>query len=331
MAPRVVRALLSALLALPPPGDLPRDVAVVRRHGRGRPTARARGRRGEGRPVDPGVGRGTPDADAHQPAGLVHLPAEGVGCADPGDGLRGVRRGAADRADGREGGGGVPPARRGRVVRAPDRGVPPRRACLPGVRRARVRTRARHPGRVVRLGLEPRGRARTHRGTALAGRPLHRGVGPVPRLVPELAAGGPRDPGPGAVPRRRHPRLLRGRAGTQDVQVARQHDRARGDHQQERRRDSQAVGVDGGLPGGDARREGNPRAGGRGLPQAAQHAAHPRGEPLRLRPRHRRAADRPTAGARPLRPRALRRGGVARACGPTRTTTSPRCRRRSTA
>ena len=206
-------------------------------------------------------------------------------------------------------------ARRGRVVRAPHRGVPARRAGVPEMRRARVRARARHPRRLVRLGLEPRGGAGPHRGPAVAGRPLHRGLGPVPRLVPEFAARRPRHARQAALPRRRDARLLRGRAGTQDVQVARQHDRAWRDHRQERRRDPPPLGVDGGLPRGDARRQGDPRPGGRSLPEAAQHAAHPGGEPLRLRPGHRRAAVRRAARAAPLRPLALRRGRVEGAAG----------------
>ena len=48
----------------------------------------------------------------------------------------------------------------------------------------------------------------------------------------------------------------------------------------------------------------------RGLPQAAQHAAHPRGEPLRLRPGHRHGA-----AARDGRGRSLRDGPVRRVGG----------------
>ena len=48
----------------------------------------------------------------------------------------------------------------------------------------------RHPRRVVRLGLQPRRRARDAARAALAGRDVPRGLGPAPRLVPLLAARG---------------------------------------------------------------------------------------------------------------------------------------------
>ena len=51
-----------------------------------------------------------------------------------------------------------------------------------------VRARARHPRRLVRLGLEPRGRAAVPRGAHLARRPLPGGQRPAPGVVPELAA-----------------------------------------------------------------------------------------------------------------------------------------------
>ena len=81
--------------------------------------------------------------------------------------------------------------RRRRLVRAPDRGVPAARADLSDVRRHRVRARARHPRRLVRLRVEPRGGPALPARAALAGRRLSRRQRSAPRLVPELAAGRP--------------------------------------------------------------------------------------------------------------------------------------------
>ena len=93
---------------------------------------------------------------------------------------------------------------------------------VPVVRRHRVRARARHPRRVVRLGVEPRGGAAVPPGADLAGRHLPRGQRPVSRLVPELAARRPRHARTAAVPRGADARLRRRRRRPQDVEVARQ-------------------------------------------------------------------------------------------------------------
>ena len=166
LAPRRVRPQLSALLALPQPGDLPGHVAVVHRHG-----SRIRGGRrphpagavaggDPGRAVDAGLGRGAHPQHARQPAGLVHLAPAVVGRADPGARLPGVPARAADAGAGRARRQRLRRPRRRRLVRAAARRVRARRHRLSVVRRHRLRARDQHPRRVVRLGLEPRGRAR---------------------------------------------------------------------------------------------------------------------------------------------------------------------------
>ena len=93
-------------------------------------------------------------------------------------------------------------ARRRRLVRAADRRVHPRWPDVPVVRRHRVRARARHPRRLVRLGLEPRGGAAVPPRADVAGRPLPRRQRSASRLVPELAARRPRHARPRPVQRR---------------------------------------------------------------------------------------------------------------------------------
>ena len=158
----------------------------------------------------------------------------------------------------------------------------------------------------------------------LAGGHLPRGQRPAPRLVPELAARRPRHARPAAVPRSGHPRLHRRRGRPQDVQVARQLDRARGHHQGERRRDPPAVGHDGRLPGGSPARQANPGARGRGLPQDPEHLPLPARNLYDFDPAADQVPRRDDAGGRPLRARALRGGRALRCSTPTRTTTSRR-------
>ena len=161
-----------------------------------------------------------------EPARLVHLAPARLGRADPGARLHGVRRVDAHARAGRAAARRLRDARRRRLVRAADRGVPARRARRADVRRHDVRARARHPRRLVRFGLEPRGRARRAARADLAGRHVPRGHRPVPRLVPVVAAGRPRHARARAVSRSPHPRLRRRRAGPQDVEVGRQRRRA---------------------------------------------------------------------------------------------------------
>ena len=123
----------------------------------------------------------------------------------------------------------------------------------------------------------------------------------------------------GFLDRRRRP---------EDVEVARQHHRAAGRHQAERRRHPPAVGLDERLPRGDPRRQGDPRPRRRGLPQDPQHAALPAREPVRLRSGRRPGAGGEAGGGRPLHPGALRRAWRAGSCRPTRSTTTGRSSRR---
>ena len=127
---------------------------------------------------------------------------------------------------------GVPiPARRLHDVRRGDAHAGARRAGRGGVRRSTAPTpgtsgrsrsscptglacpscggtaferETRHPRRLVRLRLEPRGGAAVPARADVAGRPLPRGQRPAPRLVPELAARRPRH----ARPRRRSAQVL---------------------------------------------------------------------------------------------------------------------------
>ena len=93
VASRGLRPLVSALLALPQPGDLPRDVAVVHRDGRQRSAhAGARGDRPDA--LDPVVGPRSDLQHDREPARLVHLAPARLGCADS-------RRSTARRADSR--------------------------------------------------------------------------------------------------------------------------------------------------------------------------------------------------------------------------------------
>ena len=95
-------ALVSALLALPQSGDFSRDRAVVHfdgnahawRSGQERHSAHADARRNQESEVGSGVGRRA--AVEHDPdaAGLVHLAAAGLGCADRGVSVRRLRQAA---------------------------------------------------------------------------------------------------------------------------------------------------------------------------------------------------------------------------------------------
>ena len=121
---------VSALLALPQPGDLPGDVAVVHPHGRRRRHRRrtAAQRRtlreaaldaiDDDVQVDPGVGPRPHLQHGGEPARLVHLAPARLGRADSGGRLHDVRRGDPDAGAGRARRGGVRRARRRRVVRA---------------------------------------------------------------------------------------------------------------------------------------------------------------------------------------------------------------------
>ena len=96
LASRGLRPLVSALLALPQPGDLPRDLAVVHRDGRRsdlRGGARLQGRSTRStQRVDPVVGTRPDLQHDREPARLVHLAPARVGRADPGGRLHQLRR-----------------------------------------------------------------------------------------------------------------------------------------------------------------------------------------------------------------------------------------------
>ena len=126
------------------------------------------------------------------------------------------------------------------------------------------------------------------------------------------------------------PRLPHRPRRPQDVEVGRQHHRAAGGDQGERRRDHPPVGGDDRVHRGAARQQGNPDARGRLLPQAAEHVPHPRRQPLRLRSGHRHGARGADGRGGPLRAGPLRRRREPHADARTTSTTSPPRRRRST-
>ena len=152
-----VPALVSALLAVPSAGDLPGHAAVVHQHGRApreRPCRRPNAVR-----VDPGMGPRAHDRHVRQRArtGASRGSARGA-CRFRRSRAR-LRHVDADADDRRTA------ARDVRSSTAPTPGTSSRsrRSSRPGspasVRRHGVRARARHPRRLVRLGVEPRGRA----------------------------------------------------------------------------------------------------------------------------------------------------------------------------
>ncbi len=81
-------------------------------------------------------------------------------------------------------------AHRRRLVRALRRRTAPRRPYLRQMRRLRVFQGNRHSRRLVRFRLQPPGRAQSALRTGVAGRCLPGRRRPVPRLVPQFAAGG---------------------------------------------------------------------------------------------------------------------------------------------
>ena len=147
------------------------------------------------------------------------------------------------------------------------------------------RARDEHPRRLVRFGIEPRGRALDAARADVAGRRLSRRQRSASRLVPELAPR--RRSAPAAAPPFQevitHGFLI-DVDGTQDVEVARQHHRAAGRHQDSGADILRLWVVDERLPRGNPRRKGNPRPGRRGVPQDPEHASLPAGQLSRLHP-----------------------------------------------
>ena len=188
----------------------------------------------------------------------------------------------------RRGGGGT--RRRHLVHGGP--GALPRPRARPGG----LRTGARHPRRVVRLGLVARLCARGRPDADLAGGALSRGLRPAPGLVPLLAARSLRHSRAGALRSGADARFRARRPGAQDGQVARQRCRAAAHRRGPRRRRSAPVGGVGGLYRRPADRPRHREGRRRILPPAAQYAALP-----------------------PRQSRRFRRVGTGRACGDART------------
>ena len=212
VAPRSVLAPVPALLALPQPGDLPGDVAVVHHAW----TASPRDRRAQTLRARPAL-----DAIDHD---VTWIPAWGH------DRIYNMLANRPDWCISRQRAWGVPiPGRRlhQRAARRCSRRRSSSSAAavfdeygadawyerpieeflpdgldVPGLRRHDVRARDEHPRRLVRLGLEPRGGAVRAARADVAGRHVPRGQRPASRLVPELAARRPRHARPAAVPRR---------------------------------------------------------------------------------------------------------------------------------
>ena len=330
VAPRGLRPLLPALLALPQPGDLPGDGAVVHRHGFARPPgARARG---DPRPraLDPVVGPGSHRGHDRQPARLVHLAPARLGCADPGDGLHEVRHRGAHLGPRREGRGGLRRVRRRRLVRTPARGVRARRPHLPSC----GGTAFERENNILDVWFDSGSSheavlpfRKDHRWPAdiyLEGSDQHRGWFHSSLLV-----------GIGTRGRAPFDQVLthgfvmdeNGRKMSKSVGnfIA-----PAGRDQAERRRNHPPVGVDGRLPRGHPPRQGDPRPHRGGVSQVPER--HPRagGQSLRLQSRHRRRAATPissrsTAGCWPSTRSAPRRSSP-----PTTTTTTPASSRRRT-
>ncbi len=326
-ARREVHAQLHALLAPQDADHLPRDDAVVRRDGRRARLSRreagaiaARDRAGGHRAhaVLPLVGQGAPARDDRASPGLDALAPAAMGRAaavlrrprDRRTAPRHARAPGARRAHGRR-------ARHRGVVRVDVRGLRRRREALPQAHR--------HARRVVRLGLDAPdrdGRARgAHEATRLPfrrhrvpGRPLPRGLGPAPRLVPLVAARLLHAERRAALPRPPDARLRRRRRRQEDVEVEGQRRGAAEGVRHARRRHPPAVGGRDRLLGRPQHLRRDPQAQRRGLPAHPQHAALPAREHVRLRAR-RRDPGGETVRGRPLRARAPRRARRGRGAG----------------
>ena len=175
-------ALVSALLALPQSGDLPRDGTVVHRDGVERLSKECAGGHQESQ-VDAGVGAGAHLQHDRGAARLVHLAAACVGRADHRVLLRRLpRTGDGPRDSGRNRG-TVRGAHGGHLVRANGGGTAAGPAQVHQVRRDGIRQGDGHSGRVVRFGIEPPGRAERQLRVAVAGGRVSR------RAATSIAAG----------------------------------------------------------------------------------------------------------------------------------------------
>ena len=171
----------------------------------------------------------------------------------------------------------LPRRRRRRLVRRGRRRAVPRERPRP----CRLDHGHRHSRRVVRLRFDPRLRA-ARPGRAMAGRRVSGGLRSASRLVPFLAAAGLRHAGAGALQGGGDARLHARREGREDVEVGRQHRRARQGGQGIRRRHPAAVGGDGGLRRRPAHRPEHPQVGRRRLPPPAQRFPLPAGRARRF-------------------------------------------------
>ena len=231
---RRVRAFVSALLALPQSGDLPRDRAVVHRDG-SEPLRQRAIDATDGVEYTPEWGRARqrqmiethPEwCISRQRTWGTPIPRWSVCNAASRSSIRASR---ASR-----------PNALARSARARGGAIRWRCICRPTssarTAAARVRKREEHRRHLVRIGRDAPRRSRTRR-HAVAVRPRSRRRRSVPRLVPQFAADRRRDQGTRALSPRRQERLGERRARPPDVEVARhRHRRRRRDGEVGRRR-----------------------------------------------------------------------------------------------
>ena len=184
-----------------------------------------------------------------RPPRLVHLAPALVGRAHPRVQVRQVRQHGGHRRDVRRGDRPVLPRGRRRVVHARAVRVPAARREVRDVRLIRARAREGHPRRVVgeRRVAHLRAEAPRGRGPALPGRHVPGRLRPAPRLVPVVASHQHGRLRRAAVQVRHALRLHGGRAGAQDVEVARQRRGPGRGHGEVRRRRAAPVGGERGL------------------------------------------------------------------------------------
>ena len=200
--------------------------------------ARARRRSIQRRAVDSGVGPGAHPQHDRQPARLVHLAPARLGRADPGVRLHDVRRAVLDAGARRAGRGGL----RRRTAPTPGTSGRSRSSCPTGsrARRAAAPTFERETnildvwfdsGSSHEAVLPVRAGADAGRRTSTSKAATSTAAGSRARCSSASARAARAPYRAGA-----HARLRRRRRRPQDVEVARQHDRAAGRHQAERRR-----------------------------------------------------------------------------------------------
>ena len=301
---------LSALLALPQADHLPRDGAVVHRPGEERSARAGAGGHPESE-VDSGLGPGADFEHGGHAARLVHLAPARVGRPHRRLLLREMRRGPHGPQVSRSGGGTVRAPHRRCLVRQDRSRTVGAGGALREMRRRVLPQGHGHSRRLVRFGIEPPRRVERCAQAALALRPVRRGTGSIPWLVPQFAAGGCRAEGRLSVSHLRHARLDAGRRGPRHVQVHRQHHRARHDRQAVRRRGAAPVGGLAGVHRGRAHLGDHPGAAVGSLPEAAQHVPLRARQPLRLRSGEGRGGGRRAAGNRPVDPDPRRKPGEA--------------------